>query len=129
LLNSDRSEITTAVVFAKEVFVPKNQRSDNSGCAGRFEVNDARLPHAGEVVSKAKVLIMPMRPDATHLGRPRRADPRFIEGQRMLVEAIRYLVRNNPEVNVDAVELLSEHFRTKFRMSDTPLTPNPYKMS
>jgi hypothetical protein len=70
-------------------------------------------------VSKGKVIIMPARPDASHLPRSRRADPRYIEGQRILVEAIRHLVLSDPKGNANAVELLSDHFRTKFRMSDT----------
>jgi hypothetical protein len=75
-------------------------------------------------VSKAKIITMPARPDATHLQRSQRGNPRYIEGQRILVEAIRYLVLSDPKGNVDAVELLSDHFRTKFRMSDTPRTPH-----
>jgi hypothetical protein len=63
---------------------------------------------------------MPARPDAGHLRRSRRGDPRFVEGQRILVEAIRYLSQTDPQANASAVELLSDHFRTKFRMSDSP---------
>jgi hypothetical protein len=76
-------------------------------------------------VSKAKILTMPARPDASHLHRSRRGDPRYIEGQRILVEAIRYLVLTDAKENVDAVELLSDHFRTRFRMSDTPRVLHP----
>jgi hypothetical protein len=69
----------------------------------------------------ARILTMP----APHLDinhRPRgRSDPRYIEGQRLLVEAIRYLVQTDPQANVSAVELLSEHFRTKFRSTDRPV--------
>jgi hypothetical protein len=36
------------------------------------------------------------------------------------VEAIRYLAKQDPEGNKEAVTLLSEHFRTRFRMSDRP---------
>jgi hypothetical protein len=46
-----------------------------------------------------------------------------MDGQRVLVEAMKYLAKEDPEGNRDAVELLSEHFRTKFRMSDSPLNP------
>lgn len=52
----------------------------------------------------------------------RRPDPRFLEGQRVLAEAIRYLAKTDPRVNRAAITLLSEHFRTRFRMSDTPAT-------
>lgn len=52
---------------------------------------------------------------------PRNSDPRYLEGQRLLVEAMRYLTREDPQGNRAAVEFLSEHFRTRFRMSDSPL--------
>ena len=68
---------------------------------------------------KARILTMPAPPDANYVTR-RRSDPRYIEGQRLLVEAIRYLVQADPEGNLAAVELLSEHFRTKFRSTDRP---------
>jgi hypothetical protein len=68
---------------------------------------------------KAKILTMPAPPDVNHLPRER-SDPRYIEGQRVLVEAIRYLVQTDPQENLPAVELLSEHFRTKFRSTDRP---------
>ena len=68
---------------------------------------------------KARILTMPAPPEANHLPRVR-SDPRYIEGQRLLVEAIRYLVQTDLQGNLPAVELLSEHFRTKFRSSDRP---------
>lgn len=68
---------------------------------------------------KARILTMPARPEVNHLPR-QHSDPRYIEGQRLLVEAIRYLVQSDPQGNLPAVELLSEHFRTKFRSSDRP---------
>jgi hypothetical protein len=43
-----------------------------------------------------------------------------MEGQRLLVEAIRYLIQTDREANREAAELISEHVRTKFRMSDSP---------
>ncbi len=76
-------------------------------------------------MSKAKILTMPARPDASRLQAARRRDPLYIEGQRILVEAIRYLVQTDPQANACAVELLSDHFRTKFRMSDTPRVLHP----
>lgn len=70
---------------------------------------------------KARILTMPAPPaDVSRVPR-RRSDPRYIEGQRLLVEAIRYLVQTDPEGNLPAVELLSEHFRTKFRSTDRPV--------
>jgi hypothetical protein len=74
---------------------------------------------------KAKILTMPAMPDFTHQQRARFGDPRYVEGQRLLVEAIRYLVQSDPQGNVPAVELLSEHFRTKFRSTDRPESLQP----
>ncbi len=71
---------------------------------------------------KARILTMPAPPEVNHLPRER-SDPRYLEGQRLLVEAIRYLVQTDPQSNLPAVELLSEHFRTKFRSTDHPAAP------
>ena len=72
----------------------------------------------------AKVFTIPVVPDPGRRRRSRKAlendNPRYIEGQRVLVEAMKYLVQQDPERNKDAVILLSEHFRTKFRMTDRP---------
>jgi hypothetical protein len=48
-----------------------------------------------------------------------------MEGQRLLVEAMRYLIQTDREGNREAAELISEHVRTKFRMSDSPLHTAP----
>ena len=69
---------------------------------------------------KARILTMPAPPPETYHVPRTRSDPRYIEGQRLLVEAIRYLVQSDPEGNLPAVELLSEHFRTRFRSTDRP---------
>jgi hypothetical protein len=69
------------------------------------------------------VFVIPSRPSAAHLKRQRSADPAYIEGQRLLVQAMNYLVKSDPDANRPALELLSEHVRTKFRMSDSPLKP------
>jgi hypothetical protein len=74
---------------------------------------------------KAKILTMPAIPDFTHRPRERAGDRRYVEGQRLLVEAIRYLVQSDPKGNLPAVELLSEHFRTKFRSTDRPDSLQP----
>jgi hypothetical protein len=71
-------------------------------------------------MSKARVLTMPAMPGAKRVRRNQQGDPRYVEGQRFITQAIRYLVQSDPEGNVPAVELLSEHFRTRFRMSDKP---------
>jgi len=72
---------------------------------------------------RPKVVIIPARPDPSNRERNQRhTDPRYLEGQRILVDAMRYLVQSDREGNRDAIELLSEHVRTKFRMSDAPLS-------
>ncbi len=69
----------------------------------------------------AKVFTIPVLPDPNRRKNKKRvSDPRYIEGQRLLVEALKYLVRQDPEENKEAITLLSEHFRTRFRMSDRP---------
>lgn len=71
----------------------------------------------------AKVFTIPVPPQ---LGRRRREnssdDPRYVEGQRLLVEAMKYLAQSDPVANREAVTLLSEHVRTRFRMTDSPLS-------
>ena len=68
----------------------------------------------------AKVFTIPVTPSQKSSKQARKADPRYIEGQRLLVEAMKYLAKSDPRRNRAAVELLSEHFRTQFRMSDLP---------
>ena len=53
--------------------------------------------------------------------RQRTSDPRYVDGQRLLVEAMKYLAQVDPVKNRSAIELISEHVRTRFRMSDSPL--------
>jgi hypothetical protein len=70
----------------------------------------------------AKVFTIPVPPDVTRKkARERTSDPRYVDGQRLLVEAMRYLAQSDPIANRHAIELLSEHVRTRFRMSDSPL--------
>ena len=73
----------------------------------------------------AKVLTLPIKPEmpdpTRRKGKLRKADPRYLEGQRLLVEAMKYLIQQNPQRNKDAVMMISEHFRTQFRMSDRPV--------
>jgi len=71
-------------------------------------------------MSKSKVVIIPARPDPSGRDRLRTDDPRYMEGQRVLVEAMKYLLHTDRDANRDAAELLSEHVRTRFRMSDSP---------
>ena len=70
----------------------------------------------------AKVFTIPVPPAALRRRRERNADPRYVDGQRLLVEAMRYLTQSDPVSNRSAIELLSEHVRTRFRMTDSPLT-------
>lgn len=70
----------------------------------------------------AKVFTIPVPPDMTRKSaRERTSDPRYVDGQKILVEAMRYLAQSDPISNRNAIELLSEHVRTRFRMSDSPL--------
>jgi hypothetical protein len=68
----------------------------------------------------AKVFTIPVQPDPSRRNRERSSDPRYIEGQRLLVQAMKYLAKADPDHNKPAINLLSEHFRTQFRMSDRP---------
>jgi hypothetical protein len=68
----------------------------------------------------SKLLTIPVIPDQARRLRPRVPDDRYLEGQRLLVQAMRYLAKDNPGANREAVSFLSEHFRTQFRMSDHP---------
>jgi len=73
----------------------------------------------------SKILTIPVMPDpkASRAKRGKRtSDVRYVDGQKLIVEAIKYLAQTDPEQNKDAVSLLSEHFRTQFRMSDHPLS-------
>lgn len=74
----------------------------------------------------AKVFHIPVLPDpARRKGKHRTRDPRYIDGQRLLVDALKYLAQQDPEANKSAITLLSEHFRTQFRMSDRPAEIEP----
>lgn len=69
----------------------------------------------------AKVFTMSAMPDpGRRRGVLRKSDPRYLDGQRVLVEAIKYLTKQDRKENRSAILLLSEHFRTQFRMSDRP---------
>jgi hypothetical protein len=73
----------------------------------------------------SKILTIPVMPDPkARLAKrgKRTSDVRYVDGQKLIVEAIKYLAQSDPEQNKDAVSLLSEHFRTQFRMSDHPIS-------
>ncbi|MFZ0733770.1 MAG: hypothetical protein WAM79_15710 [Candidatus Sulfotelmatobacter sp.] len=69
----------------------------------------------------AKVFTITVPPRLGNKRRVRTSDPRYVDGQRLLVEAIKYLAQEDPIRNRPAIELISEHVRTRFRMSDSPL--------
>jgi hypothetical protein len=68
----------------------------------------------------SKVFVIPVVPGKPKGLHARKGDDRYIEGQRLLVEAMKYLAKDDPQRNRGAIELLSEHFRTQFRMTDRP---------
>ncbi len=74
------------------------------------------------VGSMAKVFTIPVAPNIGRKKRERTSDPRYVDGQRLLVEAMKYLAKADPVSNRSAIELISEHVRTRFRMSDSPLS-------
>jgi len=69
----------------------------------------------------AKVFTITVPPKLGNKRRERTSDPRYVDGQRLLVEAMKYLAQVDPVKNRSAIELISEHVRTRFRMSDSPL--------
>ena len=70
----------------------------------------------------AKLFTIPVIPGRKTTTRQHKPDPRYVEGQRVLVEAIKYLTQADRAGNRPAIALLSEHVRTRFRMTDSPLT-------
>ncbi len=93
------------------------------GISPRGEVTTPRiiLGTKESRVGMAKVFTIPLPPDLGRKKRERTSDPRYVDGQKMLVEAMKYLAQSDPVHNRPAIELLSEHVRTRFRMSDSPL--------
>ncbi|HVI80820.1 MAG TPA: hypothetical protein VM715_22240 [Candidatus Acidoferrum sp.] len=69
----------------------------------------------------AKVFTITVPPKLGNKRRERTSDPRYVDGQKLLVEAMKYLAQEDPIRNRNAIELISEHVRTRFRMSDSPL--------
>ena len=68
----------------------------------------------------ARVFTIPVKPKRKSR-KARHEGERFLEGQRVLAAAIKYLTQSDPRRNRGAITFLSEHFRTRFRMSDSPL--------
>jgi hypothetical protein len=69
----------------------------------------------------AKVFTITVPPKLGNKRRERTSDPRYVDGQKLLVDAMKYLAQDDPVRNRGAIELISDHVRTKFRMSDSPL--------
>jgi hypothetical protein len=69
----------------------------------------------------AKVFTIPPLPKIGRKRRERTSDPRYVDGQRLLVQAMKYLAQSDPVANRAAIQLLSEHVRTRFRITDSPL--------
>ncbi len=82
---------------------------------------DEKIQQVNIRIFMAKVFTIPVPPIMGRSRRERTSDPRYVDGQRLLVEAMRYLAQADPVANRSAVELLSEHVRTRFRMTDSPL--------
>ena len=65
----------------------------------------------------AKVLTLPIKPEmpdpARRKAKPRKPDPRYVEGQRLLVEAMKYLIQQDPQRKTYLVFLLS-HAKLNF---------------
>lgn len=70
----------------------------------------------------AKVFTIPALPNIGRKRRERTSDPRYVDGQRLLVQALKYLAQSDPLSNRAAIQLLSEHVRTRFRITDSPLS-------
>ena len=70
----------------------------------------------------AKVFTITVPPKLGNKRRERTSDPRYVDGQRLLVEAMKYLAQADPLKNRSAIEFISEHVRTRFRMTDSPLS-------
>lgn len=69
----------------------------------------------------AKVFTIPVLPKRKSRRNTGKGDPKYLEGQRVIVGAMHYLTKSDPQGNRPAIELLFEHFQTQFRVSDTPL--------
>ena len=75
-------------------------------------------PQLGSFMAKVFTITVP--PKLGNKRRERTSDPGYFDGQRLLVEAMKYLAQRSVK-NRTAIELISEHVRTRFRMSDSPL--------
>jgi hypothetical protein len=100
-------------------------RAEKAG-VGRYTAITPRGNERKEAVRRsnfmAKVFTIQVPPKlGPSRRRERSSDPRYVDGQRLLVEAMKYLTQADPVTNRAAIALLSEHVRTRFRMTDSPL--------
>ena len=51
----------------------------------------------------AKVFTIPVAPKIGRRRRERTSDPRYVDGQRLLVEAMKYLAQSDPVANRSAI--------------------------
>jgi hypothetical protein len=96
--------------MSNEIYTSDDILSASSVCA--FKLSGSFM---------AKVFTITVPPKLGNKRRERTSDPRYVDGQRTLIEAMKYLAQIDPVKNRPAIELLSEHVRTRFRMSDSPL--------
>jgi hypothetical protein len=71
----------------------------------------------------AKVLTFTVPPTPGNKRRERTSDPRYVDGEHLLVKAMRYLAQADPVKNRLAIELISELVRTRFRETDRASRP------
>jgi len=88
----------------------------------RIALRELYWPHLQLGLFMAKVFTITVPPKLGNKRRERSSDPRYVDGQRLLVDAMKYLAQADPLQNRPAIEFISEHVRTRFRMSDSPLT-------
>jgi hypothetical protein len=109
LLSADEPCVSSSPLAANRIKLKNQRRGDI-------------LHKTFQRVRMAKVFTIPVPPDLSRKRRERTSDPRYVDGQKMLVEAMKYLTKSDPVGNRGAIELLSEHVRTRFRMTDSPLS-------
>lgn len=68
----------------------------------------------------ARIFTIPVFPNPKQRKGEGPSNARFLEGQRKLVGAMGYLAKAGRRANQEAIRFLSEHFRTKFRITDRP---------
>lgn len=70
----------------------------------------------------ARLLTIPVMPNPRQRKGEGPPTAKFVEGQRKLANAMTYLAKTDRRTNREAIRFLSEHFRTRFRITDHPET-------